>query len=217
MKIYLIAGEASGDLHASNLIKALKEQRSDIDFRGWGGHLMEEAGMTLVKHYRDTAVMGLINVLLKLRSIKRNINACKSDIRSWNPDLVIFIDYPGFNLRIAEFTKALSIPNYYYIAPKVWASRESRIEKIKAYIDRLFVILPFEKEYFSKNHPNVEYVGNPIMDALSQYDGEKGNDKSFCKELNMPDKPIIALLAGSRDHEVNQVLPFFLHIADIFG
>ncbi|MFB6342075.1 lipid-A-disaccharide synthase [Saccharicrinis sp. FJH62] len=213
MKIYLIAGEASGDLHASNLIKSLKLLHPDAEFRGWGGDLMQSAGMELVRHYRDTAVMGLINVILKLRSIGRNIQACKKDIESWKPDLMIFVDYPGFNLRIAEFTKTAGITNYYYIAPKVWASREKRVEKIRKYIDKIFAILPFEENYFSKHGITVEYVGSPVVDALEDRTCKNEKRSEFIQRIGLENKPIIALLAGSRQHEVTQILPYFLRIA----
>ncbi|MFB6318777.1 lipid-A-disaccharide synthase [Saccharicrinis sp. FJH54] len=214
MKIYLIAGEASGDLHASNLIKSLKRIYPDAEFRGWGGDMMQKAGMELVKHYRDTAVMGLINVILKLRSIGRNIQACRKDIENWKPDLMIFVDYPGFNLRIASYTKAAGIPNYYYIAPKVWASREKRVEKIKAYIDKIFAILPFEEKYFSKHGITVDYVGSPVVDALDNRTCKNESRASFIKRSGLQDKPMVALLAGSRHHEVTQILPFFIRIAE---
>jgi lipid-A-disaccharide synthase len=214
MKIYLIAGEASGDLHASNLIKSLELLYPDAEFRGWGGDLMQNAGMELVKHYKDTAVMGLINVILKLRSIGRNIKACKKDIENWKPDLMIFVDYPGFNLRIAEFTKTFGIPNYYYIAPKVWASREKRVEKIRKYIDKVFAILPFEEDYFSKHGIRVEYVGSPVVDALENRTCKKENKTDFLKRLDLENMPVVAFLAGSREHEVTQILPYFLRIAE---
>lgn len=213
MKIYIIAGEASGDLHASNLIKSIKKQHPDAKFRGWGGDLMKDAGMELVRHYKDTAVMGLINVLLKLRSIGKNIAYCKQDIEAWQPDLMIFVDYPGFNLRIAEYTRSLGITNYYYIAPKVWASREKRVVKIKKYIDKVFSILPFEEAYFSKHGIAVEYVGSPVMDALENRSCKNESRQQFLKRLNLDDKPLIALMAGSREHEVKQILPYFLKVA----
>ena len=214
MKIYIIAGEASGDLHASNLIKALKAESPEIEFRGWGGDLMQEAGMDMVKHYKNTAVMGLINVLLKLRSIKRNMEFCKQDIVQWQPDLLIFVDYPGFNLRIAAFTKSLGLTNYFYIAPKVWASREKRIKNIKRYVDKIFAILPFEERYFKTHNIIVEYVGNPVVDALAMRECKNEQKNDFIKRTNLSSKPIIALLAGSRLHEVTQILPYFMRMID---
>lgn len=216
MKIYIIAGEASGDLHASNLINALKAESPDIEFRGWGGDLMHEAGMELVKHYKNTAVMGIINVLLKLRTIKRNMDFCKQDIAKWNPDLLIFVDYPGFNLRIAEYTKSIGLTNYFYIAPKVWASREKRVKNIKRYVDKIFAILPFEERYFKTHNIFVEYVGNPVVDALALRPCKSESKPDFVKRSNLSSKPIIALLAGSRLHEVTQILPYFMHMVDDF-
>lgn len=216
MKIYIIAGEASGDLHASNLIKSLKQLYPDVEFRGWGGELMQEAGMELVKHYKDTAVMGLINVILKLRSISQNLEFCRQDIRMWQPDVMIFVDYPGFNLRIAEYTKSRGITNYYYIAPKVWASREKRVLKIKQYIDKVFSILPFEEAYFSKHGISVEYVGSPVLDALDKRPCKDERRSQFIKRLDLDDRPLVALMAGSREHEVKQILPYFLKVAASF-
>jgi lipid-A-disaccharide synthase len=172
--------------------------------------------MTLVKHYKDTAVMGVINVLLKLRSIKKNLEDCKRDIAGWNPDLMLFIDYPGFNLRIAEYTHKLGIVNFFYIAPKVWASREKRVKKIEEFIHKVYAILPFEEAYFSKFAIPVEYVGNPVLDALNKRSCKNESRKAFGERLKLNERPIVALLAGSRQHEVSQILPYFLVIADKF-
>ena len=167
MKYYLIAGEASGDLHASNLMIALKQVDAEAEFRFWGGDLMQEVGGTIVKHYRDLAFMGFIEVIANLRTILKNIKICKQDIAEYKPDVLIFIDYPGFNLRIAKWAKEREIPTHYYISPQVWASRASRIEKIKRDIDQMYVILPFEKEFYAKYDYDVHFVGHPLIDGIA--------------------------------------------------
>ena len=218
MKYYLIVGEASGDLHASNLMRALKERDSQADFRFFGGDLMQAVGGTLVKHYRDLAYMGFIPVLLHLRTIFRNMDFCKKDIVDWQPDVVILVDYPGFNLKIAEFVKKhTDIPVYYYISPKIWAWKEYRIKNIKRDVDELFSILPFEVDFFKGHQYPIHYVGNPCVDAVDAF--QKTNQETwseFIKENELGDKPVIALLAGSRKQEIKDNLPDMLEAAKPF-
>jgi lipid-A-disaccharide synthase len=179
MKYYIIAGEASGDLHASNLIRALKKEDSEAEFRAWGGDLMAEQGAKIVKHYRDLAFMGLIEVLVNLQAIIKNIRFCKSDILNWQPDVLILVDYPGFNLRIAEFAHHQGIKVIYYISPKVWAWKKSRVYTIKKHVDKMLIILPFEKDFYAKYNYPVEYVGHPLLDALPT---EIADNELFRKE-----------------------------------
>ncbi|MBQ7946778.1 MAG: lipid-A-disaccharide synthase [Bacteroidaceae bacterium] len=212
MKYYLIVGEASGDLHASNLMKALKAADKEADFRFFGGDLMSQVGGTCVKHYRDCAFMGIIPVLMNLRTIFANMAMCKKDIKEWQPDALILVDYPGFNLSIArDIHKTTAIPVYYYIAPKIWASREGRIKNIKRDVDAMFSILPFEVGYFKKHNYDVNYIGNPCVDAVDAYlRANKRNDAAFRAANGLGDKPIVALLAGSRKHEIKDNLPQML-------
>lgn len=208
MKYYLIVGEASGDLHASNLMKALQKNDSEADFRFFGGDLMAAVGGTLVKHYKDMAYMGFIPVLLHLRTIFRNMDYCKEDIVRWQPDVLILVDYPGFNLKIAEYIKAhTSIPIFYYISPKIWAWKEYRIKNIKRDVDELFSILPFEVDFFRKHAYPIHYVGNPCVDAVDRFQQTYTEDLSrFTARNNLGHKPIIALLAGSRKQEIKDNL-----------
>ena len=213
MKYYLIVGEASGDLHASNLMKSIKEVDTDAQFRFFGGDLMSAVGGECVKHYRDLAYMGFVPVLLHLRTIFANMKLCKRDILEWNPDVLILIDYPGFNLSIAEYIRKNSeIPVYYYISPKIWAWKEHRIKNIKRDVDELFSILPFEIDFFEKKHGyRINYVGNPCVDAIDAF--KKNNREcvtSFLKENGLFDKPVIALLSGSRKQEIVANLPMML-------
>lgn len=213
MKYYLIVGEASGDLHASNLMKALKNADAAAEFRFFGGDLMSAVGGERVKHYRDTAFMGFVPVLLHLRSIFSNMSMCKKDIVAWNPDVLILVDYPGFNLSIAEYIhKNTDIPVYYYISPKIWAWKEHRIKSIKRNVDELFSILPFEIDFFEKKHNyRINYVGNPCVDAVDAFLGNSPEERaSFLKRNGIPDKPIVALLAGSRKQEITANLPLML-------
>ena len=210
MKYYLIAGEASGDLHASHLIHALKEHDQHADFRFFGGDLMAAEGGTRVKHYRELAYMGIIPVLLHLPTILRNMRMCKQDILQWQPDVVILVDYPGFNLKIAKFVKKeTKIPVYYYIAPKIWAWKEYRIKNIKRDVDELFSILPFEVPFFEQKHQYpIHYVGNPTADEVRKFrSGYKETFSDFCKRYSLNSKPLIALLAGSRKQEIKDNLP----------
>ena len=218
MKYYLIVGEASGDLHASNLMKALKEQDAQADFRFFGGDLMCEVGGTLVKHYKELAYMGFIPVLLHLRTIFKNMDYCKSDILKWQPDVVVLVDYPGFNLKIAEFVKKhTKIPVYYYISPKIWAWKEYRIKNIKRDVDELFSILPFEVDFFKGHQYPIHYVGNPCVDAVDAFQKTHTETfEEFTSANGLSQKPIIALLAGSRKQEIKDNLPDMLEAAKPF-
>ena len=216
MKYYLIAGEASGDLHGGQLMKALKEHDSAAEFRYFGGDEMQGQGGTLVRHYKDTAYMGFIPVLLHLRQIFRNMDLCKQDIVKWQPDVVILIDYPGFNLSVAEYLKkSTTIPVYYYIAPKIWAWKEHRIKNIRRDVDELFSILPFEIEFFEqKHHYPIHYVGNPSLDEVHEFLTQYPDDREgFRKAYGLDDRPIIALLAGSRKQEIKDNLPMMAQVA----
>lgn len=218
MKYYLIVGEASGDLHASNLMRSLKKYDENAEFRFFGGDLMQAVGGTLVKHYKDMAYMGFIPVLLHLRTIFRNMSLCKSDIVEWKPDVLILIDYPGFNLKIAKYIKQhTDIPVYYYISPKIWAWKEYRIKDIKRDIDKMFSILPFEIEFYKKHDYPICYVGNPSVDSVSAYLNANPYDReSFIKENGLSDKPIVAILAGSRKQEIKDNLKRMIEVARSF-
>ena len=215
MKYYLIAGEASGDLHASNLMTALKEKDPLAEFRFLGGDKMQAIGGTLVKHYREMAFMGFIPVLMNLRTILRNMRTCEDDIRDYAPDVVILIDYPGFNLKIAKFVKTiLKLPVYYYISPKIWAWKQYRIRDFRRYVDRMFCILPFETEFFDKLNYHVDYVGNPSVDSVSDFlHNDTYSKDSFAKDTGLSEKPILALLSGSRKQEIKNNLPTMLKVA----
>ena len=204
MNYYIIAGEASGDLHGSNLIKELKKLDAEANFRCWGGDLMKAEGACLVKHYRELAFMGFTEVLFNLRTIFKNIIFCKKDILQNLPNVLILIDYPGFNLRIAEFAKTIGLKVFYYISPQIWAWKESRIHKIKRVVDKMFVILPFEKEFYQGFNYPVDFVGHPLLDAIG--DTENSINKLSVKN----EKPIIALLPGSRKQEITKILPIML-------
>lgn len=215
MKYYIIAGEASGDLHGSNLIKELLKKDPEAEIRFWGGDLMQKAGGTLVKHYRDLAFMGFAEVIQNLGTILKNIKFCKEDIVQFNPDAIIFIDYPGFNMRIAKWAKKLNYPTHYYISPQIWAWKENRIKAIKRDVDKMYIILPFEKEFYEGRHNyKVEFVGHPLIDAIQN---RKPTDAvSFKKENNLDERPIIALLPGSRKQEINKMLSVMLSVANDF-
>ena len=212
MKYYIIAGEASGDLHGSNLMKGLNKVDSNPDFRIWGGDLMKQQGGTLVKHYRETAIMGFFEVLMNFRKISRFLNECKKDLLEYNPDVLILIDYPGFNLRIAEFAKSKGIKTYYYISPKIWAWKESRIKKIKAFVDKMFVIFPFEVDYFKKFDYQVNYAGNPLLDAVQEKIDEQGSFQKFIDHNGLSNRSIIAVLAGSRKQEIHRNLSIMMQV-----
>jgi lipid-A-disaccharide synthase len=203
MRYYLVAGEASGDLHGSNLMKALKERDPQAEFRYFGGDLMKAEGGTLVKHYADMAYMGFLEVALNLRTILKNMKSCKQDILAWQPDVLVLIDFPGFNLKIAEFAKAKGILVCYYISPKVWAWNQKRVLKIKKNIDHLFCILPFEVDFYKTWGMEVDYVGNPLLDAVSAFEP----DKNFAAHHHLSNKPVVGLLPGSRRQEINYLLP----------
>ena len=213
MKYYLIVGEASGDLHASNLMKAIKNVDCNAEFRFFGGDLMTAVGGECVKHYRELAYMGFIPVLLHLRTISSNMSLCKRDIVAWNPDVLILVDYPGFNLSIAEYIhKNTQIPVYYYISPKIWAWKEYRIKNIKRDVDELFSILPFEIDFFEKKHDyRINYIGNPCVDAVDAFLRNAPEERgAFIERNGLADKPVVALLAGSRKQEIKANLPMML-------
>jgi lipid-A-disaccharide synthase len=215
MKYYIIAGEASGDLHASNLMKALSQKDDQAEFRIWGGDLMQAAGGILVKHYRDLAFMGFAEVIMNLRTILNNIKFCKLDILKYQPNVLILVDYPGFNMRIAEFGKQNNILVHYYISPQIWAWKENRIKKIKRDVDQMYVILPFEKDFYEKKHNfPVHFVGHPLLDAIA--DRKQISFNQFCKENYLNEKPIIALLPGSRQQEIKKMLSVMLKMAPKF-
>jgi len=215
MKYYIIAGEASGDLHASNLMKALKETDKAADFRFWGGDLMKNQGGILVKHYKELAFMGFSEVIMNLRTIFKNIKFCKEDIVAYNPDVIIFIDYPGFNMRIAEWAKKKKYKTNYYISPQIWAWKENRIKKIKRDVDEMYVILPFEKQFYTEKHDfPVHFVGHPLLDAIDNRPPIAVD--SFKMNNNLDDRPIIALLPGSRKQEIEKMLKVMLSVTSEF-
>ena len=216
MKYYLIAGEASGDLHGSNLMLEIKKKDADAKFRFFGGDLMKKAGGELVKHYREMAFMGIVNVLLNLRTINRNLEFSKKDILQFQPDVLILIDYPGFNLRIAEFAKKHNIKVFYYISPKIWAWKEYRVKKIRAVVDEMFTILPFETEFYKKHGIDVHYVGNPLLDSIAAFRKKALSKTEFLKKNNLEERPIVALLAGSRAQEIKRTLPLMVKIAKFY-
>lgn len=216
MKYYLVAGEASGDLHGSNLMKELKLADTNAEFRFFGGDLMQSVGGELVKHYREMAFMGFVNVVLNLKSINLNLKLCKSDLLEFQPDVLILIDYPGFNLRVAEFAKENNIKVFYYISPKVWAWKAHRVKKIKEVVDEMFTIFPFETEFYKKYNFNVHYVGNPLMDSIADYRTKAYSKGEFFKKNGLDDRPVVALLAGSRIQEINCTLPLMVRISEIF-
>ncbi len=216
MRYYIIAGEASGDLHASNLMKAFKEQDAQADFRYWGGDLMKEQGGTLVRHYKDTAVMGLWDVLMNLNSIKKNFKLCQDDILAYQPDVLILVDYAGFNLRMAKFAHQHNVLVYYYISPKIWAWNQKRVKKIKANVDRMFTILPFETKFFEEHGVEVQYSGNPVLDAIDNRENKGESFEAFVKRNQLDERPKVALLAGSRKGEISYNLPDMLQMVDKF-
>jgi len=215
MKYYIIAGEASGDLHGSNLMKALYEEDPNADIRFWGGDLMQNVGGTLVKHYRQLAFMGFVEVIFNLKTILNNIKICKNDISQFKPDVIIYIDYPGFNMRIAKWAKQSGYKNHYYISPQIWAWKENRITAIKHDIDKMYVILPFEKEFYEVKHQfPVEFVGHPLIDAIHNQSGIDTN--MFREENQLSEKPIIAILPGSRKQEISKMLSVMLSVVTDF-
>lgn len=212
MKYYLIAGEASGDLHAANLIKALQQEDPNAQFRVWGGDLMQAAGATLVKHYRELAFMGFLEVAKNLRTILRNMRFCKMDIAAYKPDVLILVDYPGFNLRIANWAKEENYRVFYYISPQIWAWHSSRIHQIKKSVDRLYVILPFEQEFYKQYDYETEFHGHPLVDVFA----EQTLDDTFKERHQLSDQPIIALLPGSRRQEIERLLEVMLQLIPRF-
>jgi len=213
MKYYIICGEASGDLHASNLMRHLKQKDADMQVRAWGGDLMQTQGAKLVKHYRELAFMGFLEVLLNLKTILGNIRLCKNDILDYQPDALILVDYPGFNMRIAKFAKAYNIPVYYYISPQVWAWKKNRVYDIKKYVTKLYAILPFEKDFYAQYDYEVEYLGHPLLDAVLNYRKEHSLDENQWKKEG---RPLVALLPGSRIQELKKMLPKMLAVVKQF-
>lgn len=216
MKYYLIAGEASGDLHGSNLMRGIRLVDANAQFRYFGGDFMKEQGGDLVMHYRHGAFMGIWEVVKNLGTISRNLNLCKSDIRQWQPDVVILIDYAGFNLKIAGYTKTLNIPVFYYISPKVWVWKESRVKKIKKLVDRMFVIFPFEVDFYKKHNYKAYFAGNPLIDAIEEKISSLPDEHEFRRKNNLPGKRIIALVPGSRKQEIELCLPEMLKAVEKF-
>ncbi len=214
MKYYIIAGEASGDLHASNLMKAIHKLDPSANFRCWGGDLMKAQGGELVKHYRDLAYMGFAEVAANISTIIRNIKFCKEDILNYKPDALILVDYPGFNLRIAEFAYLAGLKVFYYISPQVWAWKKSRVFKIKKFVDRMFVILPFEKDFYARYDCEVDFVGHPLLDMIEALPAN--NESRFREKHKLSVKPIIALLPGSRKQEISKMLPLMLSVIPRF-
>ncbi|MCB0652785.1 MAG: lipid-A-disaccharide synthase [Saprospiraceae bacterium] len=208
MRYYIIAGEASGDLHASNLMKSLTRKDPEAQFRCWGGDLMQAAGGDLVKHFRELAFMGFWEVAKNIRTILRNMKFCKSDILQWKPDVIILVDYPGFNLRIAKWAKSHGICVFYYISPQIWAWKEKRVHEIREHVNRMYVILPFEKDFYKKYDYEVDFVGHPLLDVISNY----RQDPDFRVKNQLDDRPVIALLPGSRKQEINAILSEMLKV-----
>jgi lipid-A-disaccharide synthase len=216
MKYFLIAGEQSGDLHGSNLIKGIFDADSRAEIVCWGGDLMETAGARLLVHYKRTAFMGFVSVLKNLGAIKKNLSLCKQHITEFDPDVVIFIDYPGFNLRIAEFAKAKGFTTFWYISPKLWAWNEKRVEKIRKFVDRMFIIFPFEVDFYGKHGIEVKYYGNPLVDETERRISSMGKSDEIRKQIGIDARPVIGLLAGSRKHEIEHILPGMISIAGDF-
>jgi lipid-A-disaccharide synthase len=216
MKYYLIAGEASGDLHGSNLMKELKAADPEAEFRFFGGDLMQAVGGKLVKHYREMAFMGFVNVLMNLKTINRNMEICKDDLLRFQPDVLILIDYPGFNLHMARFAKQNNWKVFYYISPKIWAWKEYRVKKIKAYVDEMFTIFPFETGFYQKHGFEVHYVGNPLLDSITEFRKKALAKAAFLEKNQLDDRPVVALLAGSRVQEIKRTLPLMVKVAAFF-
>lgn len=217
MKIYIIAGEASGDLHASNLMKAILKKDDKVQFRYWGGDHMSAVKGAPVKHIKDLAFMGFIEVVANLRTILGNIKQCKQDILDFQPDALVLVDYPGFNLRIAKFAKANGIKVHYYISPQIWAWKQNRGWKIKKCVDEMYCILPFEKEFYKKFDMDVHYVGHPLLDAIKNHQATAISSSEFKQKFNCDERPIIALLPGSRKQEIKIKLPIMLAAIEKYG
>ena len=212
MKIFIIAGEASGDLHSSNLVKAMNEMQTGIEWQGWGGDKMQAAGVHILKHFNELAFMGFIEVIQNIHTIRSNFKRCKQQIKEFNPDAVILVDYPGFNLRMAPFIHSLGIKVFYYISPQLWAWNASRVKTIKKYVHKMAVILPFEKSFYAKKGFDVEYVGHPLLDEIKHF----SKDDDFRKNNQLSDKRIIALLPGSRKQEISKMLPVMTSVVKYF-
>ena len=213
-RLFIISGEPSGDLHGANLVKELKAQDPNIDIACWGGDKMKSQGATVLKHIDELAFMGFVEVLANIFTIIKNFRLCQIHIKSFNPDALVLIDYPGFNLRMAEHIYKLGIPVHYYISPQIWAWKESRAKKIKAFVKRVFVILPFEQEFYNKHGINAEYVGHPLLDEIQQFDFDKS---AFCVKHQLDaNKPIIAVLPGSRKQEISKILPLINGLPSAF-
>ena len=213
MRYYIISGEASGDLHASNLMRHLKQKDAEMNVRAWGGDLMQAQGATIVKHYKDLAFMGFLEVIMNLKTILGNIKFCKKDILAYKPDALILVDYPGFNMRIAKFAKEHNIPVYYYISPQVWAWKKNRVFDIKKYVTKLYSILPFEQAFYAQYDYEVEYLGHPLLDAVSNYRKEH---KTGVNQWKKEGRPLVALLPGSRVQELNKMLLKMLEVEKQF-
>ena len=225
LKCYIIAGEASGDLHGSNLMNALRKQHAQIEFRVWGGDLMQAAGGELVKHYRDLAFMGFLEVAKNIRTILNNLKFCKQDISQYQPDVLILVDYPGFNLRIADWAKREGIRVFYYISPQIWAWKEGRVERIRRDVERMFVILPFEKDFYKKHNVEVDFVGHPLLDVIASSSSEISKMSDHLRESSTEssdtfevsdDRAVIALLPGSRQQEIRRMLNVMLEVVPEF-
>ena len=215
-KLYIIAGEASGDLHGSNLLEELQKQSPELNVRFWGGDRMTKLAGEPAKHIKDLAFMGFWEVITNIRTIAANLRFCKEDITKFQPDALVLIDYPGFNLRIAQWAKKQGIKVYYYISPQVWAWKENRVKKIKSCVDEMFVILPFEKDFYKKHEFQVEYLGHPLLDEVENFKTRALSKSEFYLENNLPDKPIIAILPGSRKQEISVKLPLMLEACKNF-
>ena len=214
MRYFIITGEASGDLHGSNLIKGIREMDKEAQIRCWGGDLMKEAGAELIRHYKEGAIMGFVEVVANLGKLAKNLQDCKNDIVKYNPDAVILIDYPGFNFRIAKFAKERGMRVFYYIAPKVWAWKEKRVHKLKKYVDRLFIIFPFEIEYFKKWGIDAIYRGNPLLDSVDNHSSSEESKEAFEQRCGIGSaEKTVALLAGSRRSEIKYLLPRMMQVA----
>jgi lipid-A-disaccharide synthase len=216
MRYFIIAGEQSGDLHGSNLIRGILGADKKAEIFCWGGDLMEEAGATLLVHYRELAFMGFVEVLKNLGAIKKNLLLCKKQILELIPDVVIFIDYPGFNLRMADFAKKSGIITYYYISPKLWAWNEGRVKKVRKYVDRMFIIFPFEVEFYNKHYISVEYHGNPLVDETEKRISAFPDRNEIFRSIGVEEQPVIAMLAGSRRHEIEYILPQMVKMVSHF-
>ncbi len=216
MKYFLIAGEPSGDIHGASLMEEIRKEDCESEFMYCGGDKMAKQGGNLIKHYREMAFMGILPVILNLKKIQKNFRECKERIKTFKPNVLILIDYPGFNLKMAEFAKKEGIKTVYYISPKIWAWNTGRVKKIKAYIDEMYTIFPFETSFYKKYGYNVNYVGNPVSDIINKELEEEADFEKFCSDKNLEGKPIIALLAGSRKNEITSILPIIEKLPDQF-